>query len=156
MTRKLATSILASAAFAAAFVAGTAHATDPRDSPFPGDKYGYNFRTDARDVYGNGARVGRYDPYTDGARDVAPATRDIEDARKLSGMDRRGMSSEPSRGFDVYSEGALAGMDRRGVSAEPARGFDVYSEGSLAGMDRRGVSSEPSRMMDVYTDGSVA
>ncbi|MFC4521183.1 hypothetical protein [Cupriavidus pinatubonensis] len=132
MTRKMATTIFASAVFAAAFVAGAAHATDPRDSPFPGDKYGYNFRTDAREVYGNGARVGRYDPYTDGARDVAPATRDIEDTRKLSGTDRRGVSSEPSRGFDVYSEGALAGMDRRGVSSEPSRMVDVYTDGSVA------------------------
>ncbi|CAG9168574.1 hypothetical protein LMG23992_01198 [Cupriavidus laharis] len=132
MTRKLATTIVTAATLAAAFIAGTAHASDPRDSPFPGDKYGYNFRTDARDVYGNGARVGRYDPYTDGAREVAPTTRDIENSRSLSGMDRRGVSAEPSRSFNVYTDGALAGMDRRGVSAEPSRSFDVYTDGSIA------------------------
>ncbi len=132
MTRKLATMFLAAATVATALGIASAHATDPRESPFPGDKYGYNFRTDARDVYGSGARVGRYDPYTDGARDVAPVTRDIDNSRSLSGMDRRGVSAEPSRAFDLYTDGALAGMDRRGVSAEPSRMVDVYTDGGIA------------------------
>ena len=132
MTRKLATMFLATAAIAATLGMASAHATGPRDSPFPGDKYGYNFRTDARDLYGSGARVGRYDPYTDGARDVAPFTRDIDNSRSLAGMDRRGVSAEPSRSFDIYTDGTLAGMDRRGVSAEPSRMVDVYTDGSIA------------------------
>jgi hypothetical protein len=98
---------LVGVAIAAALASQLAQAASPRDSQFAGDKYGYSFRVDARDVYSDGAR-GRFDVYTDGARDVTPPSRDQDSSRYLSGMDRRGVSAEPSRQFDVYTDGALA------------------------------------------------
>ena len=156
MSRRFAVSLLSTAALALGLAAGAAHASGPRDSTHAGDKYGYSFRMDMRDVFTDGARAGRFDTYSEGARDVAPATRELNNDRSLSGMDLRGVSAEPSRMIDVYTDGALAGMDLRGVSAEPSRMIDVYTDGALAGMDLRGVSAEPSRKFDVYTDGALA
>lgn len=132
MSRRFTLSLLSIAAFAIGLTAGGAHASGPRDSTHAGDRYGYSFRMDARDVFTDGARTGRFDTYSEGARDVVPATPGRDDDRTLSGMDRRGVSAEPSRTIDVYTDGALAGMDRRGVSAEPSRTMDVYTDGSLA------------------------
>ena len=87
---------LVGVAIAAALASHLAQAASPRDSQFAGDKYGYSFRMDSRDVY------------SDGARDVTPPSRDQDNSRFLSGMDRRGVSAEPSRQFDVYTDGALA------------------------------------------------
>ncbi|WP_255371405.1 hypothetical protein [Cupriavidus sp. YR651] len=156
MSRKFVTTFFSAAVFAGTFLAGAAHASGPRDSTFAGDKYGYNFRIDTRDVFSDGARAGRFDTFSEGARDIAPATREINNARSLAGMDRSGVSAEPSRMIDVFTDGALAGMDRSGVSAEPSRKMDVFTDGALAGMDRSGVSAEPSRKMDVFTDGALA
>ncbi|MFS8975097.1 hypothetical protein PO002_11400 [Cupriavidus necator] len=152
MTRQVANTILTTAAIAAACIASLAHAAAPRDSAFAGDKYGYTFRMDMRDVYSDSARAGRFDAFSEGGHALAPAGNE----RSLSGLDRRGVSADPARKFDVYTDGALAGMDRRGVSAEPSRKFDVYTDGALAGMDRSGVSADPARKFDVYTDGALA
>ncbi|RZT29037.1 hypothetical protein [Cupriavidus agavae] len=107
MPRLIPTSLLATT-LAATLLAGAAHAS-PRDSVHAGDRYGYGQRIDSRDVYTDGARSGRFDPFSEGARDVSPATsRDRDSDRSLSGLDRRGVSAEPSRQFDVYTDGALA------------------------------------------------
>ncbi|WP_420992997.1 hypothetical protein ACKI2N_022650 [Cupriavidus sp. 30B13] len=95
----------------------------------PADKYGYDFRT--HDAFTDGARSGKADPFTEGAR--------------IAGLDRAGVSATPARSFDPYTEGAragkadpytdgarIAGLDRSGVSAAPARGFDPYTEGANA------------------------
>lgn len=132
MSRRFTVSALSTAALALALAAGAAQASGPRDSTHAGDRYGYSFRMDARDVFSDGARTGRFDTYSEGSRDVAPATREINNDRSLAGMDRRGVSAEPSRSIDVYTDGTLAGMDRRGVSAEPSRKFDVYTDGAVA------------------------
>lgn len=113
------TLVMAAAVAAAAFGSTAAQAAGPRDSTFAGDKYGYSLRADMRDVYSEGARSGRFDVYsegakgrfdvfTDGARDVTPPSRDLDNSRALSGMDRRGVSAEPSRMIDVYTDGAVA------------------------------------------------
>lgn len=143
MTRQFANTVFAIATIAAACVASIAQAATPRDN---------TFRMDMRDVYSDGAGASRFDAFSEGSHAIAPAG----DERSLSGLDRRGVSADPARKFDVYTDGALAGMDRSGVSADPARKFDVYTDGALAGMDRRGVSAEPSRKFDVYTDGALA
>lgn len=108
--RTFAKSLLTAATLAAAFVAGTAQA-----ATVPADKYGYEFRAGERSTYVDGARSGKADPYTDGARIVA-------------GLDRTGVSAEPSRSpytdgarqgrFDVFTEGARQGQ------------FDVFTEGA--------------------------
>ncbi|WP_066740691.1 hypothetical protein [Cupriavidus sp. D384] len=132
MSRRFTISLLSTTALALGLAAGGAHASGPRDSTHAGDRYGYNFRIDARDVYSDGARTGRFDTFSEGARVVAPTTREIDNDRSLSGMDLRGVSAAPSRVIDVYTDGALAGMDLRGVSAAPSRTIDVYTDGALA------------------------
>ncbi|SPR96695.1 hypothetical protein [Cupriavidus taiwanensis] len=128
MIRQFTNTMLASAAIAAACTAGIANATAPRDRDFAGDKHGYAFRADMRDVHRDGARAGRFDVFIDGTRAKAPPASE----HTLSGLDRSGVSADPARKFDVYTDGALAGMDRSGVSADPARKFDVYTDGALA------------------------
>ena len=59
------------------------------------------------DPYTDGARVGKPDPYTDGARTVA-------------GLDRSGVSAQPSRSFDPYTDGARVGK------------ADPYTDGAIA------------------------
>ncbi|MEM5276916.1 hypothetical protein VSR17_18010 [Cupriavidus taiwanensis] len=128
MIRQFTNTILASAAIAAACTAGVANATALPDRAFAGDKYGCTLRADMRDVYGDGARAGRFDVFIDGTRvEASPASE-----HTLSGLDRSGVSADPARKFDVYTDGALAGMDRSGVSADPARKFDVYTDGAVA------------------------
>ena len=128
MIRQLANTIFAAAAIAAVCTAGIAHASAARDSAPAGDKYGYTFRVDMRDVYSDGTRASRFDVFTEGTRVTAPSARE----QSLSGLDRSGVSADPARKFDVYTDGALAGMDRSGPSADPARKFDVYTDGALA------------------------
>ncbi|CAG2147899.1 hypothetical protein [Cupriavidus plantarum] len=106
--------ILTAATFAvaAAFASGAAQAQDPVDSTHAGDRYGYNFRVnDARDVYSQGARISNRDGYTDGARIT---NRD----GLVAGLDRTGVSAEPQRTRDVYTDGA--------------RTRDVYTDGARA------------------------
>jgi len=158
--------ILTAAALAAAFVTGAAQAAPATQKA--GEVYGYSYRVnDQRSAYTDGARVGKadpftdgakigkYDPYTDGARTgkFDPYT---DGARIVAGLDRTGVSSEPSRKFDPYTDGAkvgkydpytdgarkVAGLDRTGVSASPARNADPYLDGA--------------RNRDVYTDGANA
>lgn len=102
------TTFVLSTATVAALMTGVAHASGPRDSTHAGDRYGYSFRVDSRDVYSDGARTGRFDTYSEGSREIAPATRDTNNDRSLSGMDLRGVSAEPSRTIDVYTDGAVA------------------------------------------------
>ncbi|GLC96872.1 hypothetical protein Tamer19_62810 [Cupriavidus sp. TA19] len=128
MIRQFAHTLFATAAIAVACTATIAHAAAPRDSGHAGDKYGYSFRGDMGNVSGDGARAARFDVFTEGASAGAPPA----NAQSLSGLDRSGVSADPARKFDVYSDGALAGMDRSGVSADPARKFDVYTDGALA------------------------
>ncbi|AEI77046.1 hypothetical membrane protein [Cupriavidus necator N-1] len=127
MIRQLANTIFATAAIAAACTVGIAHAA-ARDSAPAGDKSGYTFRVDMRDVYSDGARASRFDVFIDGTRVEAPAVNELS----VSGLDRGGVSADPARKFDIYTDGALAGMDRNGPSADPARKFDVYTDGALA------------------------
>lgn len=113
MNRKSACTAITAAAIAAALLGGTAYASGPRDSTVSGDKYGYNFRVGKTDAFTDGGRTGKFDtfsdgarmvdPYTDGGRMVDPYT---DGGRMVSGMDRRGVSAEPSRSFDVYTDGA--------------------------------------------------
>jgi len=60
-----------------------------------------------RDAYTDGARVGKADPFTDGAK-IGKFDPYTDGARTVAGLDRTGVSSEPSRNFDVYTDGALA------------------------------------------------
>lgn len=108
MSRRFTLSLLSTTALALGLASGAALAASPRDSAHAGDKYGYSFRMDARDVFTDGARAGRFDTYSEGARAVAPATNGMDNDRSLSGMDRRGVSAEPSRQLDVYTDGAVA------------------------------------------------
>lgn len=98
-TTRLATALLLSLAALGAAQAATAA------EQVPGDKYGYEFRS--HDVFTEGARVGKADPFVDGAR-------------TLAGLDRSGVSAAPARSFDTYSEGSRAGK------------FDPYGEGARA------------------------
>ena len=59
----------------------------------------------SRDVYTDGARITNRDGFTDGARTADPY---LDGARFVAGLDRTGVSAEPSRSFDVYTDGALA------------------------------------------------
>lgn len=113
-TTRLATALLLSLAALGAAQAATATAADqlPGDkygysfrSTVPGDKYGYDFR--GHDVFTDGARAGKFNPFTDGARTVA-------------GLDRSGVSAAPARSFDTFTEGSRAGK------------FDPYGEGARA------------------------
>ncbi|SPC24383.1 hypothetical protein [Cupriavidus oxalaticus] len=128
MIRQFAHTFLATAAIAVACTASIAHAAAPRDSGHAGDRYGYSFRVGMHDVFSDGARAARFDVFAEGASTEASSA----DAQSLSGLDRSGVSADPARKFDVYSDGALAGMDRSGVSADPARKFNIYSDGALA------------------------
>jgi hypothetical protein len=117
--------LMTSAALAGlAAVAAPAQASSPKDSPVSADRYGYVFHASRFDVYSDGADASRPrkpDPFFDGAR-------------KLSGMDHAGVSSDPARQVDPYQDGAqkLAGMDRSGVSSDPARKFDTFQDGTHA------------------------
>lgn len=128
MIRQFANTILAAAAIAATCTAGAAHAAAPGDSAFAGDRYGYTFRVDMRDVFSDGARASRFDVFSEGARVKAAPTKEFS----LSGMDRSGVSSDPARKSGADSDGTLAGMDRSGPSADPSRKFDVYTDSALA------------------------
>ncbi|MBY4948614.1 hypothetical protein K6V92_18525 [Cupriavidus respiraculi] len=68
------------------------------------DPFSEGARTGERDPFSEGARSGQADPYTDGARIVA-------------GLDRSGVSAEPSRAADPYLDGA--------------RTIDVFTDGAL-------------------------
>ncbi|CAG9171535.1 copper resistance protein CopQ [Cupriavidus pampae] len=154
--------ILTAAALAAAFIGGAAQAAQGSRDPYldgartisePRSTYtdgarisnrdGYTDRT--FDTFTDGARVGKADPFTDGARIVA-------------GLDRTGVSAEPSRKVDPYLDGARDVRDQRSPFYDGARQRDVYSDGArtVAGLDRTGVSAEPSRKFDVFTDGANA
>ncbi len=132
-TNALAKSLITAVTLAAAFAAGQAQASGPKDSSFAGDRYGYEFRTNTntRSAFTDGARTGKFDPYTDGARIVA-------------GLDRIGVSAAPARSVDQFTDGARAGK------------FDPYTDGAriVAGLDRTGVSASPARNADPYTDGA--
>ena len=120
MTSNLfAKTLITAAALAAAFVAGTAQASGPKDSTFAGDKYGYVFRTTTPDAFTDGARSGKFDPFTEGAR-VGKADPYTDGARIVAGLDRSGVSASPARSVDAYTDGARGGK------------FDVFSEGANA------------------------
>ncbi|PWK31263.1 hypothetical protein C7419_1101, partial [Cupriavidus plantarum] len=72
------------------------------------------------DPYLDGARVGKADPFTDGARIVA-------------GLDRVGVSAEPSRTVDPYKDGARDINRPRNPYVDGARNGqrDVYTDGAL-------------------------
>ena len=59
------------------------------------------------DPYSQGAKAGKADPYTDGARTVA-------------GLDRSGVSAAPARSVDPYTDGARVGK------------ADPYTDGAIA------------------------
>jgi len=136
--------ILTAAALAAAFVTGAAQAAPATQKA--GEVYGYSYRVnEQRSAFTDGARVGKADPYTDGAK-VGKYDPYTDGARTIAGLDRTGVSSEPSRKFDPYLDGAKVGK------------YDPYTDGArtVAGLDRTGVSSQPSRSFDPYTDGANA
>jgi len=111
---KFAKTLITAATLAAAFAGGAAQA-----GTVPADKYGYEFRvgkTDAFtdgartgkfDTFSEGARAGKFDPFTEGAR-VGKTDPYTDGARTVAGLDRSGVSSEPARKVDVYTDGALA------------------------------------------------
>ncbi|EHP42916.1 hypothetical protein OR16_11718 [Cupriavidus basilensis OR16] len=108
---KLASTLVLSLAAIGAAQAASAkdtHAGDKYGYEFrtsvPADKYGYDFR--ATDAYTDGARAGKFDPYTDGAL--------------VAGLDRSGVSATPARSFDAYTDGARSGK------------VDVFTEGANA------------------------
>ncbi|AGW94982.1 MULTISPECIES: hypothetical protein [Cupriavidus] len=111
---------------------GTAQAATAAEQ-LPGDKYGYNFRT--QDVFTDGARAGKADPYLDGARTLAaitvPGDKYGYEFRSHDAFTDGARAGKP----DPYVDGArtLAGLERSGVSASPARSFDPYTEGSRVG-----------------------
>ncbi|AOY95975.1 hypothetical protein BKK79_30380 [Cupriavidus sp. USMAA2-4] len=78
-----------------------------RADTVPGDKYGYVYRQAASaDTYGYGLRgkvSGDDYGYTFRSHDVF-----TDGARKVAGLDRSSVSSEPARSFDPYQEGARA------------------------------------------------
>lgn len=96
---------LASALLLSLAAVGAAQAATAAADQLPGDKYGYEFRS--HDVFTDGARTGKADPFVDGARTVA-------------GLDRGGVSAAPARSFDTFTEGSRAGK------------FDPYGEGARA------------------------
>ncbi|WP_042880156.1 hypothetical protein [Cupriavidus necator] len=124
-TTRLVSALLLSLAALGAAQAATAA------EQLPGDKYGYNFR--AQDVFTDGARASKADPYVDGARTVA-------------GLDRGSVSTSPARSFDTFTEGSRTGS------------LDPYSEGArtVAGLGRSSVSTAPARSFDPYADGAHA
>ncbi|WP_043354819.1 hypothetical protein [Cupriavidus basilensis] len=136
-TKLFAKSLLTAATLAAAFAAGHAQAA----ATVTADKYGYEYRT--RDVYSDGARSGKFDaftegaragkadPFTDGAR-VGKTDPYTEGFRTVAGLDRSGVSSEPSRKFDPYTDGAR--NDKRNPYFDGARSGarDVYTDGARA------------------------
>ncbi|MDF3881956.1 hypothetical protein [Cupriavidus basilensis] len=85
-----------------------AQATAPRDSTFPGDKYGYDLHQGKRDPFTDGARFDRSrDPFSDGARangpsappaDISHAASVLPGSIQLAGMDRTGPSAPPGHG----------------------------------------------------------
>ena len=110
--------ILTAAALAAAFVTGAAQAAPAAQKS--GEVYGYSYRVNDQrnaftdgarqgkfDAFSEGARVGKADPYTDGAK-VGKFDPYTDGARIVAGMDRTGVSAEPSRKFDPYTDGANA------------------------------------------------
>ncbi|WP_420996821.1 hypothetical protein ACKI2N_028805 [Cupriavidus sp. 30B13] len=135
----LAKSLLTAATLAAAFATGAAQA-----GTVPADKYGYNYRV--RDAYTDGARTGKFDSFTEGAR-AGKADPFTEGARTGK--------------FDVFTEGAhgvtVAGLDRSGVSAEPARSADPYTDGAR-GNGKRNPFYDGARSgrADPYLDGANA
>ncbi|MCY0856424.1 hypothetical protein [Cupriavidus sp. D39] len=101
--------ITAAAALAAALLAGAAQAATPQDRALygdrDGDRYGYNFHVGKVDPYTDGGRTAKFDSFGEGARQVDPYT---DGGRTIAGMDRSGVSSDPARNFDVYTDGARA------------------------------------------------
>ncbi|NYI01269.1 hypothetical protein [Cupriavidus plantarum] len=131
--------ILTAAALAAAFIGGTAQAaqgardpyldgartvSEPRSTFTDGarisDRDGFTDGARTADPYLDGARVGKADPFTDGARIVA-------------GLDRVGVSAEPSRTVDPYKDGARDINRPRNPYVDGARNGqrDVYTDGAL-------------------------
>jgi hypothetical protein len=111
--------ILTAAALAAAFVTGAAQAAPAAQKS--GEVYGYSYRVNDQrsaftdgarqgkfDAFSEGARVGKADPYTDGAK-VGKFDPYTDGARIVAGLDRTGVSAEPSRKFDPYTDGAKVG-----------------------------------------------
>ena len=111
--------ILTAAALAAAFIGGAAQAaqgsrdpyldgartiSEPRSTFTDGarisNRDGFTDGARTADPYLDGARVGKADPFTDGAR-VGTQT--------VAGLDRVGVSAEPSRTVDPYKDGARVG-----------------------------------------------
>ncbi|WP_019447776.1 hypothetical protein [Cupriavidus sp. BIS7] len=81
--------------------------------------------------------LGARDPYADGARTVQDS-RDVFSEGARSVQDSRDVFSEAARSVQdqrsSYLDGAhtVAGMDRTGVSAEPSRSVDPYLDGAYA------------------------
>ncbi|SCU74972.1 conserved exported hypothetical protein [Cupriavidus necator] len=128
---KITKTLITAATLAAALAGGVAQAASVQDSTFTGDKYGYTFRTGKFDTFTEGARtgkfdpftegarIGKFDPYTDGAR-VGKADPYTDGARTVAGLDRSGVSAQPSRSFDPYTDGARVGK------------ADPYTDGAIA------------------------
>ena len=119
MNAKFAKTVITAATLAAALASGVAQASGPRDSHFAGDKYGYSFRVGKADPFTDGAKVGKFDPYTDGTR-VGKTDPYTDGARTVAGLDTRGVSATPARSVDPYLDGAKVGK------------FDPYTDGALA------------------------
>jgi hypothetical protein len=91
MKFSFATAVISAAVVAAAVVAGAAQASGPHERNLSRDNSGYHFRGGKFDPYTDGIR--QVDPYTDCARQVDPYT---DGARIVAGLDRSGVSADPS------------------------------------------------------------
>jgi len=126
---KFAKTLITAATLAAALATGYAQAAGPKDSTFPGDKYGYNLRSanGKFDPFTEGARVGKTDPFTEGARagKFDPFTEGARVSNRdgyVAGLDRVGASASPAHNGkrDPFTDGARTGK------------FDPFTEGALA------------------------
>ena len=110
-----------------------------------------------RSTFTDGARISNRDGYTEGARSFDPFT---DGARLVAGNVNRPRNSfyDGARQPDVYTDGALvAGLDRVGVSSEPSRQVDPWKDGARQINSARNPFVDGARngQRDVYTDGAL-
>ncbi|KWR83760.1 hypothetical protein, partial [Cupriavidus sp. IDO] len=76
--------LLIAGTFAAALAAGLAQAAEPKDSTYPGGKYGYDSHVAVPNAFVDGTRSNKSAPYAD-------------DVRIVAGRDLTGVSASPDR-----------------------------------------------------------
>lgn len=91
MRPSFAKAVISTAVVAAAFVAGAAQASGPYEGALSADRSGNIFRVGNFDPYSDGRR--QVDPYTDGGRQVDPYT---DGGRTVAGFAGSGVSANRS------------------------------------------------------------